>query len=196
MIYKIWWDLEAEHAAHGCVTGGGEEYRPIPKCKCGVCVEPTGQVFPLELELYGTNIGDIVWCEEYGLVVSAEIARVFAENEITGYTEHGVEFTDWEDGSLELLKERRSFRYLYVIGKGGRARTLTPGIELVRDCEVCGNKGYSQPSSGLVLSREEYDGSDLFFCDEYRFVLISERVKLILDEVPIRNFALTEVELR
>jgi len=201
MIYQLSRPTnESDDSAYACVTGGGEEMQRIPKCQCGKYMVPTGKVLPLQITLYGSLVKDIVWCDGHEFVVNRRLARILEENRITGYIEYCVNVAEWLEGGRSIffrrLLTRGVLRYLHVVGNGGKARTHTPGIEVESNCNVCGSTEYSPTSSSIVLSRSEYDGSDVFFCEEYGYLFVSERVKILFEENNIGNYDITEVELR
>lgn len=196
MHYVMEWPVDERGLAHAVCTRNQVEHRRIPTCVCGCSAVPTGRILPLKIALTGDTLGDIVWSDAAGLIVSKTLANILAENEVSGYVEHDLEIEEVH-GDLNSDAELPSLlTHLWVTGSGGRARTLTPGIHLRLQCKLCGNTGYSSPSGKLVLSKDEYDGSDFFYCEEYGHLMVTERVISILRDNGIENYDLTEVELR
>lgn len=182
--------------AYANFIGGGER---TGICKaCGALTDII-ETLPLEIALYGRNIGDFVWSDGNKVMVGKRLLSILSNNSLKGFNAIDVHIEEFYDNGEEVdLSEYTpgSLHYLQITGQGGRFRSATKGIETLKFCEVCG-KGKFKPSyTPLIISRQEWDGSDIFRCEEFLYTFITEAFLNVLRVNEVANYEVFSVDMR
>ena len=127
------------------------------------------------------KVTDIMAAYSY-ILISEKVAKLFEENDVTGYALKPVIFTN---------KELPCKYYeLYIIGKGGQAHSDSK-IEIKQKCNTCNFIRYTkiQEGIGIIVDKNNWDGSDIFTINGYElFVLITEKVKNLIQNNNITGY--------
>jgi hypothetical protein len=154
----------------------------------GIQIEPS--VFPgarfgkLSFKIRKPITSKFLWCWEPGTVfVTEEIATVLQSEKVTGCLFYPVKVAKAEAEIPDIFE-------LVVIGEAGYAAKKS-NISVINRCESCGRIEYSKISNGIHVDQVNWDGTDICKIKEYpTYVLVSEKVKQVLDSSDFTNFIL------
>lgn len=139
-------------------------------------------------------IGDFSWCGYVAAVV--ESVRGILQEEGVGAQYSNIEYEEPE----KKPKRKEIVTFPYV---GPKQYWLRPtsfvsvnleksGIELVSDCNVCGNKKYTFKRDGLFIDSVDWDGSRLFRIEQFgrsRAMFVTEDLKNVFETYKLSNVA-------
>ena len=134
----------------------------------------------------GKKQGDF-YCDKR-LVVSLKLIEILETENITGFSVKDFICTGWYDRYKKpIIINDNNYKELYVYGKGGYVEKNTG--EIMDKCEHCGTIGWKfrYDLTGLGVGTE-WDGSDMFYYDNWPGVLIvTEKVKNVIENNKIKN---------
>lgn len=127
-------------------------------------------------------------------IVSDRLLKLLYENAITGFSEREIECIGWIDGKGKpLQKDSGKYKELVVTGHTGDV-TLLSGEKAIK-CEKCGaiKTRLLYNKKGLSLG-DNWDGTDIFYFKNWEVLIVSERVKELLEVNKMKNITFESIE--
>ncbi|ACL04709.1 hypothetical protein Dalk_3019 [Desulfatibacillum aliphaticivorans] len=145
-------------------------------------------------------------------VVSKEVKDVFINNEITGVNFRKVDIDGigkhepWDDypvvddsiAMLDLVelteKEEDPEQYgplyqMVILFESG----YPPGIKIVNRCRKCGYIEIDNEDMEISLSSKTVPEADIFFLKSTRYIVVSDKVKLLMEKSNFSNVSFQKV---
>lgn len=171
-----------------------QEEQPFIVEECPVC----GAIFDKRIEekykmhFEGKKVGDYYFAPICN-IVSEKMLQLLKDNEITGFREKEIECTGWYDRHGNKLDMDFEYVELEVTGRGGDLLDIDG--EKVKKCPECNNLDWDslEEVEGLSIG-EEWDGSDIFYFDDWKgAVIVTQRVKELLESEGMKNIDFTKL---
>ena len=100
------------------------------------------------------------------------------------------------DTMLEQCQNVFDYQVTFITGRGGSI-AQSSDVKLIKSCDACGWKEWSQPKEGIRVDERQWDGSDFFFVDEYGGPLLSGIAVRALHAADLSNFgAIPAIDFR
>lgn len=166
---------------------------------CEACGQPTSKlVQPLlvEWEPDSDQVCHFSWCSYIAIAMTSLAEQLM---------ERGIE---WELGRISYVKpesktDKKRVPYPYM---GPRLSWLMPrerivlnenksGVELLIDCDKCGQKKYAFATRGIVIDRQNWQGEKVFHIKQFgrsRAMFITETGVEVLNALGVDNVAFSE----
>lgn len=166
---------------------------------CAACDQPTSKlVQPLlvEWEPGSDYVCQFSWCSYIAIAMTSLAQQLI---------EHGIE---WDLGRVSYVEpesktDKKSVPYPYM---GPHLSWLMPreqialneyksGVELLIDCNKCGQKKYTFSTKGIVIDRQNWQGENVFHIKQFgrsRAMFITETGVEVLNALGVKNMALSE----
>jgi len=148
---------------------------------------PGKRVGELVIVLPSPKTGDFAWTWYSDCLITDRVLNLFRQAGLTGFQDLPVK--------VEKVKKQRGsdgvlapvLWELSVTGKGGDACPES-GIRVIETCEACNLIRYSSYRNGIIVDKEQWDGSDFFTVNGYpRFILVTERVRDLVTRNGLTN---------
>lgn len=146
----------------------------------------------LKLHFEGKRMGDYYYTHTCNLI-SKRMLQLLKDNGITGFVEKEIECTRWYDRHGNKLDMDFEYVELEVTGRGGDLLDIDG--EKVKKCPECNNLDWDslEEVEGLSIG-EEWDGSDIFYFDDWKgAVIVTQRVKELLESEGMKNIDFTKL---
>lgn len=146
----------------------------------------------LKFHFEGKRIGDYYYTHTCNLI-SKRMLQLLKDNGITGFVEKEIECTGWYDRHGNKLDMDFEYVELEVTGRGGDLLDING--EKVKKCPECNNLDWDslEEVEGLSIG-EEWDGSDIFYFDDWEgAVIVTQRVKDLLESEGMKNIDFTKL---
>lgn len=181
------------------VSGGRQLFRSgqCPECGRTNLVE---RVKDISIELYGNSLGGFVWTDSANIVVEDHLAEVLRATEMTGFGTGGVNVQAWWRSEspgqpIDDWLDRIAPPTLTLLTVHGRAGALAPGDSRERTCLACGRLPQALLTRGFSVDPERWDGSDIFYVDEFPAIpIVGERFCEVLEQQGLENYSIVRVE--
>ena len=146
----------------------------------------------LKLHFEGKRMGDYYYTHTCNLI-SKRMLQLLKDNGITGFVEKEIECTGWYDRHGNKLDMDFEYVELEVTGRGGDLLDIDG--EKVKKCPECNNLDWDslEEVEGLSIG-EEWDGSDIFYFDDWKgAVIVTQRVKELLESEGMKIIDFTKL---
>lgn len=146
----------------------------------------------LKFHFEGKRIGDYYYTHTCNLI-SKRMLQLLKDSGITGFVEKEIECTGWYDRHGNKLDMDFEYVELEVTGRGGDLFDIDG--EKVKKCPECNNLDWDslEEVEGLSIG-EEWDGSDIFYFDDWEgAVIVTQRVKDLLESEGMKNIDFTKL---
>ena len=175
-----------------------EFFKHIKKCPmCGAIAERPNVKH--RMYFVGKKEGDYYFTTSCH-VASSKLVQVLYNHEVSGFEAKKIECTGWYDGKGNLLdKDASGYKELVITGRAGYLQTRR-GAEVPR-CQKCGCFLGGLKSTKELLREggfevnDEWDGGDMFHYKNWKgAIIVTERVKQLLEDNKIKNVILTKLD--
>ena len=148
----------------------------------------------LHLVLPSPRIGDFIWTHLSECVITDKVVSLFREHNLRGFKPLNASIVKVKGSRRDNSTPFPQVWELSVTGNGGNAHHDS-GIRLLYACPECKRPVYSSFRNGIIVDESQWDGSDFFIVKGYpRYVLITERVRDLIDQNKLTNCAVVRSE--
>lgn len=157
--------------------------------KCPMCggVWEERKYDKYKMKFKGKKEGDYIFSPNCN-IVSLKLLRMLHDNKISGFIENDIICTEWCDREGKLFESDSSqYKELIVTGTAGCLKTKS-GVEIPK-CLKCGAlrvSSHIRNQKGFIVD-EEWDGSDMFHFKDWGPIIITEKVKCLMEKNKMKN---------
>ena len=138
--------------------------------------------------------GDFIWTYMSECVVTDHVMSFFREEHLKGFNPRSASIASASGGRTRNTGSIPKVWELEVQGKGGNTHPDS-GIHLLYVCPECGYTVYSSFQNGIIMDKDQWDGSDFFTVNGYpKHIIITEKVKDLIIRKQFTNCAIFRSE--
>ncbi|MFN8138185.1 MAG: hypothetical protein U0R49_00120 [Fimbriimonadales bacterium] len=155
----------------------------IPNCSvCNRGLFTNVRVPPLKMNIPKKH-GDFLGSQTSELIVSDKVLNMLNKIGATGFEPRPIVVC--KVGRMPTVGKAPKYWELRITGKGGVPDPAC-GVVPHEICPACGITRYTSYQRGILVDKNEWDGSDFFIMDPWYHIFITERVKNLIVENQLR----------
>ena len=144
---------------------------------------------PLTISLTSGKDGDYYRAVQYN-IISTSFQKILLENNLSGFQLNDIKIEDSKGNISET-----NLKQLDIIGRGGLLKDIH-GQEIL-NCSACHvvDPDILDRLDGLGINQENWDGSDIFYFDNWVGTpIVTEKVKRILEKSNLTNIKIINIK--
>ena len=174
----------------------------LEKQKIKINLLPGYDFQPNSLSISGPPKADFLWSNLGSFCVSERIKNIFEENKFVGavFCPITIKKIGKGKGKLSPMKIKKfeseyelpidenintNTQYHEMIITGESKRPF--GSDIISECTLCGRQEYDDKKRKIEMKNEMWNGEDIFLLNTTLFKFISNRLKIILENIRASN---------
>jgi len=137
-------------------------------------------------------VADFVWTWFLECLVSERVIRLFQDQRLSGFNTRPVTISRFRRRSKDNIGLQRLLE-LEVYGQGGPPHPDS-GSKPLPEVDSLGLRRYSSYKNGLLVDEDTWDGNDFFKIEGWQKIIVTERVKELIESERLSNCLLVPVE--
>ncbi len=137
-------------------------------------------------------VADFVWTWFSECLITERILGLFHDLRLSGFSVRTVTISKFKRKSADD-EEVPNLLELEVYGKGGPPHPDSGSLPLP-EIDGLGLRRYSSYKNGLLVNEKEWDGSDFFHVEGHPMIIVTERVRRLIESERLSNCVLVPAE--